>query len=291
MTIRTRRALTVLAALALVVLSACGAPQAPPIKPVVGYVALGDSFTAVAGTGPFTDSGCLRSDADYPALVAAKLGYKNYDNVSCGGATSSDLTSTQFPSNGHGANPPQLEALTKDTKLVTLGMGLNNLGLSYYLLYACLPVNGKTPVTCKKYLHQPDTAVTAAIAKMGAMVRTNLKAIRQAAPKARVVLVGYPRLLPDGTDCASQVPLPPAALDRIRTTLVDVNTTLRDVAKRSGADYIDMYAASEGHDVCSADPWVDGQTNLPGQALAFHPYKAYHVAVADKIAALVGKKK
>jgi hypothetical protein len=27
-------------------------------------------------------------------------------------------------------------------------------------------------------------------------------------------------------------------------------------AKHAGAVYVDMYPASEGHDICSADPWI-----------------------------------
>src|ERR1051326_4231915 len=71
------------------------AQRRPPVHPGL-YVALGDSYTA----GPFIPVqqddpvGCLRSDHNYPHLVAAILGFRLRD-VSCSGATTQDMTSPQ----------------------------------------------------------------------------------------------------------------------------------------------------------------------------------------------------
>ena len=53
----------------LLVVSGCGKKAAPDPPPddTTDYVALGDSFTAVAGTGPYTDEICNRGAEDYPA--------------------------------------------------------------------------------------------------------------------------------------------------------------------------------------------------------------------------------
>lgn len=82
-----------------------GSDPAPPKGP---YVALGDSYTA----GPEipdrtgTPAGCDRSDHNYPALVAARLGLAAADfrDVSCSGATIADLTAPQ--STDDGVNSP-----------------------------------------------------------------------------------------------------------------------------------------------------------------------------------------
>lgn len=94
------------------------------------YVALGDSYTS----GPKiprqsgTPAGCDRSDHNYPAVVARQLGVTAADfrDVSCSGATITDLTAPQKTSNG--TNPAQLSALSTRTRLVTLGIGGNDIG-------------------------------------------------------------------------------------------------------------------------------------------------------------------
>ncbi|MFL6158602.1 MAG: SGNH/GDSL hydrolase family protein [Marmoricola sp.] len=282
--------LAVAALVGLVGLGACGKGNPKPsVKDITTYVALGDSYTAVSGAGPFTDTTCLRSDTDYPALVAKRLSIPGFENVSCGGATSDNLTQRQFPATGTGSNPPQLDALTHDTTLVTLGIGGNDFDLGS-ALYPCLSPGGRTTAACAKYLNQSSSGISASISKVGVQVAANIRSVRKAAPGARIILVGYPRVLADDTDCPDQVPVPAEAAQRIRETGTMMNDTLRSAARRTHVDFIDMYAASEGHDVCSASPWVNGQRAVPGQALPFHPYVAYHEAVADKIVALLSKK-
>jgi hypothetical protein len=286
------RAVTaVLVVLGLTVAAGC-AKKNPDLRPddITRYVALGDSYTAVAGDSPVTNPACLRSNDDYPTLLADRLAITDFQNVACAGATSAALKETQYPQNGRGSNPPQLDAVTADTKLVTLGIGLNDTGLSFYLLYTCLPFNGKITAACTKYLSRSDRWIDGAIRTIGSQVAGDLTEIRKKAPDARVVLIGYPRMLPDTGSCPAQVPLPEEALDRIRSAMKDVNDTLERAARRTRVDYVDMYTASEGHDVCSATPWVNGQANIAGKALAFHPYDEYHQAVADKLEFLLEKK-
>lgn len=65
------------------------------------YVALGDSYTSGPKIPPqtATPAGCDRSGRNYPALVAKELGLKAADfrDVSCSGATISDLTTPSPP--------------------------------------------------------------------------------------------------------------------------------------------------------------------------------------------------
>ena len=95
--------------------------------------------------------------------------------------------------------------------------------------------------------------------------------------------------LADDRGCPTALPLPDAAADRLRTVLRLVNSDLAEVARKQKVDFIDMYAASPGHELCSNDPWMAGERNVPGKALQFHPYTSYHRAVADKILALLKK--
>ena len=46
-----------------------------------------------------------------------------------------------------------------------------------------------------------------------------------------------------------------------------------------------MRAVTGGHEICSADPWVNGRRTDQERALAFHPFAEGQQAVADQILA------
>lgn len=282
---RARVSTAALLAGALLALTACGASN--PDKDagdIRTYVALGDSYTSGVGLVPVTDETCSRSSLNYPSLIAERLEFDDFVDASCAGASSANLLSVQKTDKG--TNAPQLEQVPVDADLVTIGLGLNDQGLSYYLLYPCLEVNGQVGSECDAYLKQPD-AFDAAISAMAAYLKADLDAIRERAPDARIVLIGYPRLLPDKGTCPSEIPLPAAAAVRVRDSLRKVNEVMEKAARTARVDYVDMFTASEGHDACSSDRWVNGQNIELGKALAFHPFASYHAAVAAKLETLL----
>src|SRR3984957_383706 len=96
-------------------------------EPHGSYVAVGGAYTAVPAipypTGP--TGGCGQSNSSYPYLVARTLGLQLTD-MSCSSATITSLTAPQPTSDG--TNPAQLSALSTATRLVTLGIGGNDVG-------------------------------------------------------------------------------------------------------------------------------------------------------------------
>src|SRR5437667_344432 len=76
-------------------------------------------------------------------------------------------------------------------------------------------------------------------------VATAIEDVQKKAPHATVVLVGYPRIVPDSGSCPSLLPLPDAMLERLRQALALMNDEWQKVAKATGADYVDMYAVSK----------------------------------------------
>lgn len=287
-----RRTATRAAAAALVVatllgLAACGKGNPDKgIGEITSYVALGDSYTSGVGLAPVSDAVCNRSSLNYPSLVAARLDVGQFADVSCAGASSENLfTSQKTPT---GSNEPQLAAVLADTDLVTIGLGLNDHALSVRLLYPCLEVNGEVGPNCDLYLQQPDSVFDTAIDTMAGSVKADLDDIREKAPEARIVLVGYPRLLPDDATCRTEVPVTDAAAVRIRYAMEKVNEAMAQAAKKAKVDYVDMYTPSAGHDACSGDDrWVNGQNVEAGKAQAYHPFAAYHEAVAAKLVTLL----
>lgn len=290
--LRRPRVAAALAVASLVVVAGCGGTDAPrttptPSSPYSPYVAMGDSYSAVSGTdGEFGDA-CMRSDAAYPNLVADQLGISDFATVACGGAVSANLKGTQYPL-GKDRQDPQIDALSSATKLVTIGIGLNDENYFIQTVAPCFLLNGREQKACKPFLDTPQAVFDDLVTRIGDNVTADLAAIKEAAPNARIVFVGYPRLLPDRGSCSDQVPLAKKAISRVRSSGVDVNAMLKKVADRAGVDFVDMYAASEGHDVCSRTPWVNGYRTIAGEAYYFHPFPAYHEAVANEIARLLG---
>ena len=67
-------------------------PAAAHAAPPTGrYVALGDSFTSGPLIPTQVDLNCVRSNRNYPSLVAASIGSSSFADVSCGGATTDDI--------------------------------------------------------------------------------------------------------------------------------------------------------------------------------------------------------
>ena len=267
------------------------------------YVALGDSYTA----GPDipdqdgTPLGCDRSSQNYPALVAAalKLQPAQITDRSCSGATTADLTGQQ--STGDGTNPAQFSALTSDTRLVTLGIGGNDIGFSSLitrcvetgvLYYAIrLGVNTGDDAPCRtQYVSGGTDEVQQKIDTAATRVSAALDEIRKRSPKARVYVVGYPAILPDGsTDCSRAMGLAPGDVSYLREKEQDLNTMLKREAKAAGAGYVDTYTPSVGHDACSAQNtrWIEPL--VPSSpAAAVHPNARGERGMADAVLNAVG---
>jgi lysophospholipase L1-like esterase len=254
------------------------------------YVALGDSYSA-GPLIPTTDlaGGCARSDHNYPSLVAKRLGVGRFVDVTCSGATTRDLTHVQATF-GDARVPPQLRAVTPGTDLVTVGIGGNDLNLFGTLVGTCTRLRASEPTgsPCARALAANGPDLVAATRTISANVTTSLREIRRRAPKATVVLVGYLRLVPDHGTCR-QLPLATGDYAEGRRISQVLDRALQQAARRTGVRYVDMYDASRGHDVCAADPWVNGGVTDRQRALAYHPFASGMRADADRVLAAVGR--
>ncbi len=264
------------------------------------YVALGDSYTSGPGMAPVADVNCRRSEENYPSRVAKALKVKSFADRSCGGARLGNLTEPQtFPDPRTSlpvrVNDPQLNAVGPKTKLVTIGMGLNDQAVATTLLLVCnSPSHTEPSAICKQYLARTQASVDDQIRTIAGDLAKALDTIKDKAPDATSVVVGYPHVAPDSGTCGrpgeadSRFPVPAAQLVRLRDTLSFVNQMWSETAKKAGALYVDMYDASEGHDICSDDPWINGYLPKAGKAIGLHPLPAYMKTVADKITSMVG---
>ncbi len=300
------RRLAILLVVALLGLSGCGADgtttgsgggstssgSADATK-IRRYVALGDSYTA-APYVYLTDvaGGCLRSSGNYPALLGAKLDVKHVD-VSCSGATSKDLTGRQNTFQEQTV-PPQLAAVTRDTDLVTVGIGGNDFGLFGSLVGTC-PISGpqgrifapSEGVRCG----QVDVRVASAdVRRIGALVTRDLRAIHRKAPDATVVLVGYPRILDPTRSCPKVLPVDRRDTVALNAVTRSLSQQMRSAAERTGSVFVDLYAASKGHDACAGKKaGVNGVRTDTGRAAALHPFAEEQRAAAGLIAQAIDR--
>ena len=264
------------------------APSSPSASPSAGtsdyptYVALGDSYTS-APLVPETDAsqGCLRSTGNYPSLVAAGLAGTVLTDVSCAGADSFSLVGVQRTFDG-GAQPPQLQAVTEDTSLVTLSMGGNDFGLFSTFVGGCAQV-AQTDPTGSPCTDVASGNATQVLRKIEQRVASAIEGIRGRAPDARILVVGYPQIVPQGDRSCPELPIADGDLPFARTLNEGLADALEEAAATAEVEYVDVYAATEGHDICADDPWIAGRETVDGQALAFHPFAAEQQAVAEEI--------
>ncbi|GAA0334550.1 SGNH/GDSL hydrolase family protein [Actinoallomurus spadix] len=249
------------------------------------YVALGDSFTA----GPFiphrhgTPIACLRSDHNYPSLVARMLQPASFTDVSCSAATTADLSRSQSVLFGH--NKPQLDAVTRDTTLVTIGIGGNDIGYSRIVLTcAAFSLTDHRGAPCRRYY---GTTLDRRIDDTAPKIAAILRAVHDRAPRARVLLVGYPRMLPSRTGCWPNVPTAVGDIPFLDRFERHLNTMLAAEARRGDARFVDAYTTARHHDMCSADRWVEGIL-IKNPAAPVHPNAKGMQAVADRVLAVLG---
>ena len=301
-----RTALLVLVTIALGVLSACqdssadrgatpstpapSTPSSPASTPTASpasvtprfarYVALGDSYTAAPGVpGATSNDGCLRSSGNYPHLLAASLPVRRLVDVSCGGADTDDVRRPQL----RGVSP-QLDAVTADADLVTIGLGGNDAQLFGRLLATCLRQEAATTAgtPCADSL---GPSVPAALTRIETNLTGVVRDVRRKAPDAKILLVGYPQIIPATGRCA-EVPFAPGDYRFARRVNQGLTEAVERAATATRTTYVDLWAASKGHDVCSADPWINGLSG-PGAA-PFHPFAAEQAEVARLVAAALG---
>lgn len=263
-------------------LAGCGGfgstPPAAPDRTIRSYVALGDDFTAAPGVGDDSaDDGCGRSNANYPALLAKDLHIDDVDDVSCVGATTESLTAETRPAKDAAAVPAQIRAVGKGTDLVTLGIGIADRDLLSHAFALCeaLPCGEKVP---------PQTVLDDLDA-LGRPLTSAVRAVQDRAPRAYIVLVGYPKIAPDTGSCRALPDLDQPALDAANSVLEQINSQVQSVARETGAAFLDVAQLSSGHDVCASVPWVERTEKT--RSIRFHPVAAEQRAVAEALEELV----
>lgn len=245
------------------------------------YVALGDSYTAAPLVPEVIPAGgCFRSTQNYPHLIAAALGVTDFADVSCSGADTPDMWASQLA-----GIPPQLDAVTADTDLVTVSIGGNDFSVFGTLVAYCPTLRASDPTgdPCRDAMRADGRdRLLAAVHETRDRIVAVLEEVRRRAPQARIVVVGYLQIAPRDGTCPDRLPLADGDVAYAVQVNQRLTQALRQAAARTGADYVDVWRASQGHDVCSADPWINGQYFSP-VAAPYHPFASEQAAVAQLV--------
>ncbi|SDH58955.1 Lysophospholipase L1 [Rhodococcus triatomae] len=250
------------------------------------YVALGDSRAA----GPFIDTLshrdlCMRSDQNYAAKLARALDASSFTDVTCIAARSENIVDTPQRLPGV-VRPPQIEALGPDTELVTLSIGgvdSNHVVVTRENCATPVPGLDRRCRDDEKTLRDAEEGIAQAAPKIDRAVA----AVREAAPNARIFLVGHGGAVgPRG--CWPSIPYSDADAQFLVDYFDRFNQIYRDLVDRYDVDFVDIgrAAVDGGHDPCAepGEKWFEGliptDSAQPG-----HFNERGMQAVADMIAA------
>jgi lysophospholipase L1-like esterase len=262
------------------------AQDAPPSLAGARMVALGSSFAAGSGDAPIkpdTPKRCGRSWENYATLLAEQLRMVLVD-ATCGGATSAHVLG---PWN---ELPAQVEAITADTRLVTITVGGNDIGYVGYLLAESCKVRGPillggADAVC------PVVPVPGpeAYARLLRDLRSIATQASSRAPGARLVFVQYLPMVPKRA--CGEVPISAAAARTAREIAKQLAAVTTQVARETGSVLYDAGEAASPHLPCgTGEPWVVGwpAAYKPGDTFPWHPTRAGHAAIARTLAARLG---
>ncbi|GAA4550400.1 SGNH/GDSL hydrolase family protein [Amycolatopsis samaneae] len=287
---------------AAVALAAIAAAAVPGVASAASagyrhYVSLGDSYTSAPlvpwmRLDPLT---CFRSTNNYPSWLAANLKVAKHTDVSCGGADTTNMTKPQSIPLWTAA--PQFDALKPDTDLVSVGIGGNDFGVFGTLVGECPKVTASNPTgtPCRdKYTVDGVDTIKAKLTATQARVTEVLRGVHQRSPKAKVLLVGYPRIAPAAGYCPDILPFADGDVRWVDGVERALNKALANAAKTDGrTTYIDTYGPSLGHDACATGgaAWIQGKDLDLFAAAPYHPNKAGETGIASIIANQLAEKK
>ncbi len=241
----------VAAAAAFVPVTASAEPAAAAGK----YVALGDSDASGPGAGSYGDSGsCKRSANAYAQLWANANAPSEFSFVACSGAVTSDVLANQ------------VGALTSDTALVTISIGGNDAGFAD-VMTDCNLGSDDSCVT------RNEEAQAFARGTLPGLLDGVYTEIRDRAPSAQVVVLGYPHIYQLSGDCS-------VGLSETKRAVINGSAdVLADVISgRAGAfgfTFVDGRSAFSGHEICSAGDWWLNSITWPIDE-SYHPNAAGH---------------
>ncbi|HEX7874624.1 MAG TPA: SGNH/GDSL hydrolase family protein [Sphingobium sp.] len=247
------------------------------------YVAMGSSFAAGAGIGPLQAGSpprCGRTVNNYATLLAQRL-HLALTDVSCGGAVTANILSPWSEL------PAQIDAVSPDTRLVTITIGGNDVGYAMGLIGgSCRASTALRPGSC---FPKPVAGVEA-WRKLEQNLGEISRQVAARAPGAKLIFVQYVTLVPPAL-CEATA-LPPAEAEEYRALGQRLAEITDRVAHAHGATVLPIDRLSRDHSACSAAPWSHGMSKGYDmkQGAPWHPSSEGHAAIAQALAGLLDRR-
>jgi lysophospholipase L1-like esterase len=289
----------------------------PPLAPYK-YVALGDSFSSGEGIEPFIDGSrqlCHRSELAYSSFVelpsrpgttvrsaAISQPIIQWGFQACSGAVAKDVTTNRRYGNlAQLTLSPQTDRsnskflpVSDNTNLVTITVGGNDMEFPDVLQFCAFSND------CAADKYKGETRLDKYLARLEASLGSKLSAvyskIHDHAPNARILVLGYPQLVP-ATDteqsCSkllqinqfttagrrviqTSVGFSHTEQNFLRQKVSEVNSIIKKTVEETGfATFVPVDAYFSGHEICgNAGEWINAATlsrKLAPNDQSFHP--------------------
>ena len=258
------------------------------------YVAMGDSFASGEGTPPYDfvsdRDGCHRSTragaVQFAAAPEYGPGVLDIRHVACSGARLTNIY------NGQNGELPQTTSLDRSTGLVSISIGGNDLGFSSVLTYCAAQYQlgkkcaGDLDGRMQQYLRALDTPRSDLFGFTP--LQYAYRTIHVRAPRAKVLVVGYPRLFSEAGARPSCNSIGTSDQLWINSVLGQGNAIIRRNAEAAGATYVDLASPGvpgsfAGHGLCDSAVNYLNNIILSRKIVAkesFHPNLAGQQAIA-----------
>lgn len=259
------------------------------------YVALGDSYSSGDGAGEYEEGTaepgeCWRSEHAYPRVVEEEFSFEGaLGFYACSGHKGSDMLSQI------GTPESQLERVTEHTSLVTVGIGGNDLGF-IPVLRTCIV---RMPLLERTGCTDQEEEVAEKMDAFEETLTEVLTDIRERAPDARVLVLGYPRLFPEEPpgmyytlSQSDQLWLNSVAQrfnDRIRDTAYQVDGDVYGSREVGSVEFVNVFTALKGYEVSEDNSWLNGIVlgqlgeGLRVDRASFHPTAQGQRSIAERV--------
>ena len=123
-----------------------------------------------------------------------------------------------------------------------------------------------------------------------------VKALKQASPNSKIYLLGYPQFISRGTAiCTNSLLLNSAERNMLYEAVDYMNVVQKNVAKDTGAQYVDIADSLTGGRLCEGSEYMTGILDIgfdnTRQQEMFHPNAEGHRKIAETFRSSVGKSK
>ncbi|UKA53620.1 SGNH/GDSL hydrolase family protein [Arthrobacter sp. FW305-BF8] len=240
---RTARLAGALAALALTA-SLTAAPATAADPPPI-YLGFGDSYAAGIGGGAY-EAGpawipalpCVQTAAAYSRMLGG-------ENLACSGATTADVSAVVTAAAYNRTAAPYLA----NASVITVTVGGNDIEAG---TAAAQCAASTATGFCKAAL---VNSLAVKLPQLPGKIKAMVAVIKKYAPRARIVLTGYPRLF------TANASMPEEQKTTIRTlnSAADLlNGTIALSALANRVKYVSVTNQFTNHGIGSADPWIVG---------------------------------